>query len=767
MMSKSNICNRLRWIGNSLAQVFTAIVILNILIYFTWGVSSQGHTYYYDVSKSTHFGAKDYKGWMPLHTLTIPLLGAATAVNLIWANRDDTNNYRRPCLRMPALLKAVSSRLSHFSFRVLHWFRLHVDRYDLVSILLVFLPLSSYLYFDISRHMEPDMSTDKKVKEISKAFGMTSMMSLSTFFLIPVTRHGILTHSHPSENTVRVHIWSGSIAIFAAVIHGVTFVYRWAYLKNPEASVVTEELFPEVECWTSYEQYTSNDCQDVFQNLTGLIAAICIVMLGFMSINWIRRLNYSLFYKVHVLLGPIALLFMIMHVKRMVLYLSPSLLYYVAGNVPVWLNMLWHWRCGGVTITSVTDLSSESSRGLVALTFPMDGATSSIFRPGMSVKLSFPGASVLSHPFTVNLIQTSTGSTEGLVIFRTTGHFTRSLAERALVESQQRTDEEESYGNRVTKVSSPFTVLVDGFYGNERMLHNVLCHQSVLIVAGGVGIAPYLSLLPELVMKCPRIHVHLHWICRNTKLIDYVKQMYISRLENICSNDGREGGMIHITLHCTSQSEAQQPLILTHVLTGQTELPYSAYSLIRHQSSIRNNLFTSMNFSLLAFSSLFIIWYFYLFGIHNDLPLHARLYGILTLVPSTILIGSFNMIVAHKIVNSIGLVKYSRVVGNASENLDDSNTIDSGVSLSDLNKAQNEQLSEETEVNDRSVKVEYFIRGRPDAHSIVVDFLTGSHVDEKRGIFACGPNLLLQDIRAAVAEQKWMHISLYEEIFEL
>ena len=768
-MSRSNTCTRLKWAGNAIAQVSIAIAIVSIVIYLTWGASSQGHTYYYDVSKSTHFGEKDYKGWMPLHTLTIPLLGAATVVNLLWTNVDYANHYRQGCLRMPAVLNAVYNRLSHISFVVLHWFRLHMDQYDLVSILLVFLPLSSYLYFDVARHMEPDMSTDKKVKEISKAFGMVSMMSMSSFFLIPVTRHDILTHSHPPEKTVRLHIWSGSIAIITAVVHGVTFIYRWAYLKNPESSVVMEELFPEVECWTSYEQYTSDDCQDVFQNLTGLIAAICIVILGFMSMNWIRRLNYSFFYKVHVVLGPVILIFMTMHVKRMSLYLSPSLLYYTAGNVPVWLNSLRHWRCGGVTITSVTDLSSESewSRGLVALTFPMDGATVATFRPGMSVKLSYPGSSALSHPFTVNIIQTSNEAVEGLIIFRATGQFTKSLASRLLMESQQKTDEEESTEQQVTKTMSHITVLMDGFYGNERMLYNISCHQSVLIVAGGVGITPYLSLLLELMAKRRRTGVHLHWICRDTKLIEYVKEKYISKLGSACNNDDREGGMIRITLHCTSRDDAQQSLILTHDLTNQRELPFSAYSLIHHQSSIRNNLSRVITFSSQAFSGLFILWYFYLWGIENELPLHARLYGILTLVPSTVLIGGVTMITTHKIVSSIGLVKYSRIIGSGSENCDDSNAIDSSISLPELNKAENEQLSEETGVYDGRVIVEHSMRGRPEARSIVEDFLHETHSDLKRGVFVCGPNPLLRDIKAAVADHKCMHVSLYHETFEL
>lgn len=755
----STASNRLKWLSNAIAMASVSVAMINILVYFVWGASSEGHEHYYKVSESTYFGQIDYKGWMPLHTLTIPILGSAAAANLLLVNCDNVSVYRCGGFGMPTAVSAAYHRMLHFTDRVLHSLRLRMDQYDLISFLFVLLPLSSYLYCDIARHMQPDMSIDNKVKEISKAFGMVSMMSMSVFFLIPVTRHGILTRSLPPEKSVRVHIWSGSIAIVAAVIHGVAFIYRWAYLKNSEKNLVMEELFPEMECWTSYEHYNSDDCQSVFVNLAGLLASICIVVLGLFSLKWIRRWRYSLFYRVHILLGPLALLFMIMHVERMVLYLSPSILYYTASNVPVWIHyLLWHWRSGSVALTSVADLSScgPFSRGLFALTFSMDTVTIEAFRPGMTVKLSLPGESGISHPFTVNLLQSSTRTTEGLIIFRATGKFTKSLANRLLSECHQVEQIEDA-----AQQPSNMTVFMDGFYGYQTGLHDVRCHQSVLIVAGGVGITPYLSLLLELLREHTQTDVHLHWICRDEKLVQFVKDRFLSQLE---FTDRSHAGVYSITLHCTSHDPVQSSSIQTSTLSNRGQ-PFSAYSTIHYQPSIKHNISKAVVFSSLAFSGLFIIWIFYV-RVKDELALHTQLYGILVLVPSSFLIGSITLTVTHKIENTISFWRYSRV--DTMDRAEVSKSVGSSFSLSEFKRIESEPSEGRSAVNDNPVRVKRSsLEGRPEAHSIVTEFLENTAEGRKCAVFVCGPATLVEDIKGAVAEQNVMYMPVYEQTFEL
>jgi predicted ferric reductase len=62
------------------------------------------------------------------------------------------------------------------------------------------------------------------------------------------------------------------------------------------------------------------------------------------------------------------------------------------------------------------------------------------------------------------------------------------------------------------------------------MLQDIYRHNPVLIVASGVGIPPYLSLLSASIGR-PRNHelkVHFHWICRKKWLIDFLEDKCLS-----------------------------------------------------------------------------------------------------------------------------------------------------------------------------------------------------------------------------------------------
>ena len=68
-------------------------------------------------------------------------------------------------------------------------------------------------------------------------------------------------------------------------------------------------------------------------------------------------------------------------------------------------------------------------------------------------------------------------------------------------------------------------------------------HDLLFIVAGGVGIAPYLSLLDMLLTddssgdgadgihhQEPTPSIRLHWICREPQLVEYVRKSHFSKL---------------------------------------------------------------------------------------------------------------------------------------------------------------------------------------------------------------------------------------------
>ena len=89
-------------------------------------------------------------------------------------------------------------------------------------------------------------------------------------------------------------------------------------------------------------------------------------------------------------------------------------------------------------------------------------------------------------------------------------------------------------------------MVMDGFYGQSNLVEKVLGYDVGVIVAGGVGITPYLSLVSEFCslgraeassvdessigdIEPPR-GIELHWICRDSALVDYVKKEYFAPL---------------------------------------------------------------------------------------------------------------------------------------------------------------------------------------------------------------------------------------------
>jgi ferredoxin-NADP reductase len=330
-----------------------------------------------------------------------------------------------------------------------------------------------------------------------------------------------------------------------------------------------------------------------------------------------------------------------LHDSKVILYISGGLLYYLATTLPVWMentNALSSLLCctrskkeqqsSGVRIVAVryippgpdgrrgyadraTDISSDC---VVSVTIQVDAVALERFRAGQYVRLVAPEVSMVAHPFTMivchprssrrnqqrqqqqhtdgedddamttNEIDGSDGRGDYhcmQIMFRATGNFTKQLAERLVVGM----DHDNAALPRLP------VLRLDGFYGTTNRLRTALLqHDVILIVAGGIGITPYLSLLHQLhqnlvvsrrqakldelqeqelqhqqslvlqqgtsvdisfgadydsssrhnrQFRSKRIVVH--WMCRDAALIDYIKREYFYLLLDDSSTDSNSG----------------------------------------------------------------------------------------------------------------------------------------------------------------------------------------------------------------------------------
>lgn len=148
------------------------------------------------------------------------------------------------------------------------------------------------------------------------------------------------------------------------------------------------------------------------------------------------------------------------------------------------------------------------------------------YAAGQHVLLNVPTLSYLSHPFTINPV---VGRRDQMrIIFRETGDFTEKLGHQLCL----------------GKDSTPVLHL-SGYYGPTRRVADALQHDAVVLVAGGIGVVPYLTVIDALIDKLTQEtesfqadDISLHWICRDSSLIRFVLREHLDHLRSKASSSG-------------------------------------------------------------------------------------------------------------------------------------------------------------------------------------------------------------------------------------
>jgi predicted ferric reductase len=390
---------------------------------------------------------------------------------------------------------------------------------------IAYIPIS-FMWANDEAEESPAIDAKKLgIEYVSYSFGWMSVVCLS-FFLIPVSRHSVLLAAMgwSPVHALRIHIWAGYTSFVFMLVHGVILVPVWfIYYDYP----VWQQIVPKRECWTmSWTDDTADSiqpaCSYVFANWTGIVAAFFFIGLWGSSINWVRRRNYRLFYICHIVFGTLTILGTILHMYWVSLILLPSITYYLATTSPTLVQALASRFRGGVTVRRVRHVPDSGGCVEVQLEAHETAAAELNREPCRFVKICVPQLSFIWHPFDVYTKTTqSNGESSSTVrfLFRPVGRFTRELAERLSMRDK------------------PMTFLVDGFYRGADKCEQAFQHDSVTLVAGGVAISPFLSLLPAMFRRlqtCCEIPssertkiIVLHWVCREPGLCTFVTENYL------------------------------------------------------------------------------------------------------------------------------------------------------------------------------------------------------------------------------------------------
>eukprot|EP00980_Cylindrotheca_fusiformis_P025159 scaffold13207_cov143-Cylindrotheca_fusiformis.AAC.12 len=692
----------------------------------------------------------------------------------------------------------------------------------LLTTLIIIIPCSVFTVRVLSKHMAKEGIDFHK--GVANGLGKVGLAAMS-FFLIPVSKHSVLLEASGigSIHAVRLHTWAGFFAILGGLGHGLYYYWIWLVVQN----FTEEELAPGDECWVKgYDK----DCYDKFINVTGVYAGKAITLLALTSLYWVRRNYYRLFYVTHVSCSVILLISLTMHYNKTILYLAPSLLYYIATNVPLCVEAIKKWYQGGNSLSKVIHI--PDSGGCVDISLRMPDL---IDAPcGKYVRLSVPEISLKSHPFTV--FSHPDHPEDGIVIFRPFKGFTSKLSTRLKKTASS------------TKKQFPKLVIV-GVHTGTNQLQQALQHDTIVIVAGGVGIVTYMSLLSSLLSlnadlgdtKTKRSgiqkqrYVHVHWACRDEGLIQHIMNCYLLPLQKR-SESHFSSLSITFTVHHTGRDsptkEKQENGVGNSQMSSRDSgVPVS--SVFEVGKSTKRNIFPALTFSAIAWGGLVIVNYCY-YNVQSSENVETRSTVVVALslwsiVLSLVSLFTFGMasrfhskIFYTKLESSTKEIECAAIVNGTTRETSDAPTAETVLredmsnatertekedkseteSLNETedilredmsnatertekeDKSETESLNETEDMSDTTERTEslnetlsfHHSRGRPDFATIIEDgFKERASIESNNdiGIFACGPPLFSESIRIqcdkmqASAKSANRPVVIYEEVYDM
>ncbi|KIK38307.1 hypothetical protein CY34DRAFT_15128 [Suillus luteus UH-Slu-Lm8-n1] len=261
-----------------------------------------------------------------------------------------------------------------------------------------------------------------------------------------------------------LHRLVGRLMVIGANVHFIGYVYKWSLAG------------------------------DIYQNLAkdfvrwGIVALVCLDLLGFCSTEYVRSKSYNLFIASHVVSLIIFLFAACYHEPACVPYVVAACVFYILDHII---------RAVKTRVTTAK-LRPLPELGITRVEVPSINAG---WRAGQHVRLRVLSSSMgwwgwtEVHPFTIaNVAETS----EGMVLMcKKTGRWTGSLFSMA---------QSASYGENGMEVGRDVRVMVDGPYGGvgHTMMSN---YSGAMFVVGGSGISFALSAVSDLVQAATDMKV--------------------------------------------------------------------------------------------------------------------------------------------------------------------------------------------------------------------------------------------------------------------
>ncbi|KAA8545351.1 hypothetical protein F0562_020135 [Nyssa sinensis] len=334
-------------------------------------------------------------------------------------------------------------------------------------------------------------------------FGSIGLYCLAFLFL-PIARGSVLLRliDIPFEHATRYHVWLGHLTMMLFTIHGLLYVVAWA---------MQGRLLHEILEWKNIG----------VANFAGVISLAAGLLMWVTSLPPVRKINFELFFYTHQLY-VVFVVFLALHVGDFIFSIA-------AGGIFLFvLDRFLRFCQSRKTVNVISASCLPCGTVELVLSKPANlryNALSFIF-------LQVRELSWLQwHPFSVSSSPLD-GKYHISVLIKVLGEWTEKLREIILNVSEEEPQKQQPLQRR-----SKLTASVEGPYGHESSYH--LTYENLILVAGGIGISPFLAILSDILH---RIKDRKPCLPRNILIVWAVKRsnelplLYTFDMESICPN---------------------------------------------------------------------------------------------------------------------------------------------------------------------------------------------------------------------------------------
>ncbi|XP_043708598.1 ferric reduction oxidase 7, chloroplastic-like [Telopea speciosissima] len=322
-------------------------------------------------------------------------------------------------------------------------------------------------------------------------FGTIGIFCLAFLFL-PVARGSILLRliDIPFEHATKYHVWLGHLTMMIFTLHGACYVIAWA---------MRGRLLDELLKWKDIGVAV----------LPGVISLAAGLLMWVTSLNPVRKQYFELFFYTHQLY-VVFVIFLALHVGDFIFCIA-------AGGIFLFLLDRFLRFCQS---RKAVDVISATCLPCGTVEFVLSKPRNLQYNALSFVFLQVRELSLLQwHPFSVSSSPLD-GSQHLSVLIKVLGEWTKKLRDNIL-------DTREGERPRLT-------TSVEGPYGHESAYH--LMYENLILVAGGIGISPFLAILSDILHRikekkpCLPRNVLVIWAVKKSKELSLLSSLDVESM---------------------------------------------------------------------------------------------------------------------------------------------------------------------------------------------------------------------------------------------